>query len=94
MANMKIYQQTNILLAQPQVGNNLCFMNGRYLLNALEFYHNGIIDQQIDPITKINPNSFINYGKINLVFNIQTLLSEFVREASFISALEKPRSQR
>ena len=40
-------------------------------LNALEFNYNKIIHQQIDSISKIDPNGFINHRQLYLYLHVK-----------------------
>ncbi|HKW73970.1 MAG TPA: hypothetical protein VJN64_00465 [Terriglobales bacterium] len=90
MANMKVDQQANVLLAQPQIGNNLRFMNGCDLLDTFQFENHQIIYNHVDPVTRINANSLKNNRQFQLALNLKATFSQQMAEARSVSALQKP----
>lgn len=71
MPNMKIDEQPDTLLAHTHVRDNLRFMYRRNFLNAFEFNYNKIIHQQIDSISKINADGFINHRQLYFYLHIE-----------------------
>lgn len=66
-------------------------MNVANRFNALQFDHDPVLNHQIHPVTEINRYPIVDYRQLNLIFDFQTLLTQFVQEASLIGAFQQSR---
>jgi len=63
-------------------------MNGIDRLNALDLDNYQILNDEIDPVTEVNLLAIVDDRQSNLASHPQTLLAEFVQQASLISAFQ------
>jgi len=58
-------------------------------LDCLKFDNNFILNEKIQPISKINANAIVAHGQRELRFDTQPPFPKFVSQAHFVCALEK-----
>ncbi len=63
-------------------------MNGIDRLNALDLDNYQILNDEIDPVTEVNLLAIVDDRQSNLASYAETLLAEFVQQASLISAFQ------
>jgi len=63
-------------------------MNGIDRLNALDLDNYQILNDEIDPVTEVNLLAIVDDQQSNLASYAETLLAEFVQQASLISAFQ------
>jgi len=63
-------------------------MNGIDSLNALDLDNYQILNDEIDPVTEVNLLAIVDDRQSNLASYAETLLAEFVQQASLISAFQ------
>ncbi len=66
----------------------LSLMNGIDRLNALDLDNYQILNDEIDPVTEVNLLAIVDDRQSNLASYAETLLAEFVQQASLISAFQ------
>src|SRR5258707_845622 len=95
MHDLEVNEQSNLLAAEFEVMEQLCFENRCHYFNRFQFDHDLVLDQQIKPIADIiELNSIVDEGKPNFDSHVQPALSEFINQASLIRVLKKPGSKR
>ena len=63
-------------------------MNGIDRLNALDLDNYQILNDEIDPVTEVKLLAIVDDRQSNLASYAETLLAEFVQQASLISAFQ------
>jgi len=63
-------------------------VNGIDRLNALDLDNYQILNDEIDPVTEVNLLAIVDDRQSNLASYAETLLAEFVQQASLISAFQ------
>ena len=64
-------------------------MDWQNSLDCLKFDNNFILNEKIQPISKINANAIVAHGQRELRFETQPPFPKFVSQAHFVCALEK-----
>ena len=63
-------------------------MNVADCFDAFQFHHDPVLNHQIHPVTEVNRYSIVDYWKLNLILDFQSLFPQFVQKASFVGAFE------
>ena len=50
MRNIEVDKKTELVTAEPQGRQDLRAMNSKYCFNALDFNHETVFDDEVDPI--------------------------------------------
>lgn len=61
----------------------------KQMLYRFDFDQNSFFNDQINPVTSVYPDGFINHGQGHLVPNLQLALLKFVGQCCFISGLKE-----
>ena len=86
---MKVDEKAHGITAESQVRQQLCVVNWKQFGNCFQFYDDLVLDQQVDSISNVDGNAFIEdwHGKFRLDGNIPE--SEVLNEALSVRALEQ-----
>jgi hypothetical protein len=68
-------------------------MDGMNGVDALNFDKNQILNDQIDPVSKLNFLSLENYRQPDLACHFKAVLSEVMGEAALVNTFKQPRSK-
>src|SRR6266404_962594 len=91
MLNMEINQQADLPSAEAHIRKQLGFVHRIDCFNALNLDNDQAFDDEVDPITEVNPFAFENNGKPDLAFHPQVPLSKLMQQASLVRAFEQTR---
>ena len=69
-------------------------VDGDDLLDGFEFDDDGVVCEEVDPVSGIDCDSILVDWLCLLSFHYEASLGQFMRQAGFVCAFEKPRSQR
>src|ERR1017187_6546820 len=68
-------------------------MDGQDLLNGLEFHHDCILHEQINPVIAVQLESFVAEGQMDLTSKGKTHLAQFIADTFLICRFKQPRAQ-
>ena len=89
--NVKINQQAQPLSSKLEVREKLGLVNWQNSFNCLEFDNNFILDEKIQPISKVNAHSILAHRQRELRFDTQPPFPQLMSKANLVRALEKTR---
>ena len=68
---MEIDQQAQPLSSKPEIREKLGLVNRQNSFDGLKFDDNFILDEKIEPITKVNAHSIVGHEQRKLRFDAQ-----------------------
>jgi hypothetical protein len=82
--HVEIDDESNRLVQQLQIGEELCFMDGENSLNALQLENYDILDDQIKAITTVEGHAFVDNRYGDLPLKSQSSEVQLTAEAFFV----------
>ena len=76
------------MTAEPQVRQDLRAVNSKYCFNALDFKHQTVLDDEVDPICGGQADPLVLDRQVHLVLEMQMRCCEFVEQARIVGAFE------
>ena len=89
--DIEIDQQAHCFASKPHVCQQLSFVNWKNLFDSLQFHEDFILNQQIELISAIQGNTFVNQGQMHLPLKTKPPQVQFVTERFFIGGLKQAR---
>ena len=94
MHHVEIQKQTERLVGQLKVGEELSFVDRQQGLDALEFDDDHLFYEKIDPVSGFELQAIILHRDRYLCLNMQTRFSQFVMQTGLIHAFQNSGSNR
>src|SRR5438093_12165399 len=88
MRNIEVDKKTELVTAEPQIRQDLRSMNGQYSLDALDFNHETVFDDEVNPIRGGQADPLVLDRQVHLVLKMQMRCCEFVEQARIVGAFE------
>jgi hypothetical protein len=87
--NVKVNQQSNLHPRELEVRQELPAMYSLYALDRLEFNDHCPLNQQIEAISAVQGNTFVDYRLWHLPLNSQPELCQFMHHARLVSGFQQ-----
>ena len=94
VSDVEVNQQTNSDTAQPHVREKLRLMDGMNCIDALYFDDNHILDDQINPVPKLNLLSVEKHRQADLAGHREAALPDLMGKTALIRAFQQSWPQR
>ena len=85
----EIDEKTKMQIHKPKICESLNGIDWIVLVRCLTFNNNTTFDEQINPQRVTDDNTLVDYRNMNLFFNFQTSLRQFVRKCILIHRLKQ-----
>jgi hypothetical protein len=82
MNNVEVDQQSNPMLAQLQIPEQLCLVKGKESGDRLQFDDDCILDEQVYSISRLDLHVSVDDREWPLLFDSQALVLEFIAKAT------------
>ena len=91
--DVEVEEEPEVDARELEVGQDLRFVDGGELANSLDFDEDHALDQQVDPIARIDEQFTVPDRELLLTLDGQPTTPEFVLETRFIGRLQESGSQ-
>ena len=88
MRNVEVNEQSDFMITELQVGQDLSEMKGKQFLHCLQFDDDAVFDKEVDPVSRIYSNALIYDRKPHLMFKSNTVQPELVAKASIVRTFQ------
>jgi len=89
MDNIEVYKQSQRFATQLQVRKDLSLMDRGDRVHGLEFNNDEVLDEQIDPVSEVQPYAIVVNRQTDLSFRSKTRLFQFVLKASEVGVFKQ-----
>ena len=90
---IEVDQQTNLVVAEPEIGQHLALMHWQYAFDRFDFQDDLLFHNNIGDIAAIEANTFVDQRNWHLTTKHDAGTVEFVAQACFISCLKQTRAE-
>jgi hypothetical protein len=92
--HVEVDDEAHWQLRQPQICDQLCFVDRSDGIHALDLHDDGVVDNQVDPIVDIDPDTLVGDGNGALDDEPKTSLGHLVLEAGRVDRFEQAWTKR
>jgi hypothetical protein len=88
VGDIEVDQQADTVTTESEIGHHLCVVERVQFFHGLQFDDDAVFDEEIDPVSRIDPDVAVADWKSYLMFESQSIHTKLVSEAGVIRAFE------
>ena len=92
MRNVEVNEQSNFMITEFEVGQNLSEMEGKQFLHCFQFDDDAVFDQEVDSIARVNLNPVVDDWESCLMLESDTVLRKLITQTRIVRAFKASRA--
>src|SRR5665213_1772894 len=88
MWHVEINEQPDLMITEPQIGQDLRHMEGKQLFHCFQFKDDAVFDQKIDSVARVDLDAGIDHRESYLVAEGDAIFLELIAQTRVVSAFQ------
>src|SRR5262245_46016299 len=94
MRDVEVEQESDLVAAQLQIGDQLCGVQRQQFFNGFDFDDDAVFEQEVDSIAGVESYAAVHDRQTNLVLKLYAARHELMAETSAVRTFQQPGSER
>jgi hypothetical protein len=87
--DVKVDNEAHAAMGEPEVGEELCGVDGHCVLYGFDFDDHGVANEEIEAITLVELEALVGHGDLHLSCEWNRTQTELVAKAMFVDRFEQ-----